>query len=256
MYRRFSRNTAGRDFLVGDIHGAYSALRAHLELIGFDPNRDRLFCTGDLVDRGPESDEVLDWLAQDWFFSARGNHEAMCDYVVNGKLSQLAHSWEGGDWFLDLSHEQRVPYVDAFAELPIAIELETADGLLGIVHAECPVPRWADLVELLAEESPALIQKCLWSRRQFQKKIIRHIEGVRAVVVGHHNVPHVKHLGNVICIDTGGVYPEGRFTVLDAETLKPARVRGMSDLHQGVLDGLARFEPDPAFRAEIKKRTA
>lgn len=36
--RRFSRNTAGRNFLVGDIHSAYSALRAHLELIGFDPH--------------------------------------------------------------------------------------------------------------------------------------------------------------------------------------------------------------------------
>ena len=38
---------------------------------------------------------------------------------------------------------ERLPFVDAFSDLPVAIELETAGGLVGIVHADCPSPEWS-----------------------------------------------------------------------------------------------------------------
>ena len=60
--RAFARNERGRDFVVGDIHGMFSALENFLEELSFDPGRDRLFSVGDLIDRGPESDPVLQWL--------------------------------------------------------------------------------------------------------------------------------------------------------------------------------------------------
>ncbi|WP_156803421.1 metallophosphoesterase [Frateuria aurantia] len=46
---------------MGEIHGCFSRLEAALALVGFDAGRDRLFAVGDLVDRGPESAEVLNW---------------------------------------------------------------------------------------------------------------------------------------------------------------------------------------------------
>ncbi len=46
-------------YAVGDLQGCYQPLRALLEHIRFDPARDRLWLTGDLVNRGPESLEVL-----------------------------------------------------------------------------------------------------------------------------------------------------------------------------------------------------
>ena len=52
---RFAQNIAGRDFAVGDIHGCFTELQRGLDAIGFNPNTDRLFSVGDLVDRGPES---------------------------------------------------------------------------------------------------------------------------------------------------------------------------------------------------------
>lgn len=61
---RFALNTRGRDFAVGDIHGAFEALQHALEAIGFDTEIDRLFCVGDLVDLGPESHQVLAWLGK------------------------------------------------------------------------------------------------------------------------------------------------------------------------------------------------
>lgn len=66
---RFERNRNGRDFAVGDVHGCFTALQAALDAIGFSPEVDRLFCAGDLVDRGPESHLVVSWLDKSWFFS-------------------------------------------------------------------------------------------------------------------------------------------------------------------------------------------
>ena len=52
-------NRAGRDFVIGDLHGCLDALRFLLREIEFDPSRDRLFSVGDLVDRGSQSEEAL-----------------------------------------------------------------------------------------------------------------------------------------------------------------------------------------------------
>ena len=62
-WRRYPRNRTGRDFVVGDVHGMFSALRELLAVAGFDDRRDRLFSVGDLIDRGPDSRGSLDWLS-------------------------------------------------------------------------------------------------------------------------------------------------------------------------------------------------
>ncbi|HEU4626660.1 MAG TPA: symmetrical bis(5'-nucleosyl)-tetraphosphatase [Steroidobacteraceae bacterium] len=46
-------------FALGDIQGCYDELRALIAQLGFKPDRDRLWFTGDLVNRGPKSLEVL-----------------------------------------------------------------------------------------------------------------------------------------------------------------------------------------------------
>lgn len=47
--------------VVGDVHGCYDSLVALLKKCGFDADRDHLWLVGDLVNRGPESLEVLRW---------------------------------------------------------------------------------------------------------------------------------------------------------------------------------------------------
>lgn len=48
--------------LIGDLHGCYQELRAVLQLANFDPTRDTLWLTGDLVARGPDSLAVMRYL--------------------------------------------------------------------------------------------------------------------------------------------------------------------------------------------------
>jgi len=44
---------------VGDLQGCRDAFLRLLQAIGFSPDRDRLWLTGDLVNRGPESAATL-----------------------------------------------------------------------------------------------------------------------------------------------------------------------------------------------------
>ena len=147
-FLRIPRNVSGRDFAVGDVHGHFSRLRQSLDRLGFDPTRDRLFSVGDLVDRGPENEQVLDWLRQPWFHAVQGNHE---DYAIrhvrSGKVDQMNWRGYGGGWFLDLPEERQREYAQAFEALPVAIEVETRDGAVGLVHADCPVLFWPRLEE-------------------------------------------------------------------------------------------------------------
>jgi bis(5'-nucleosyl)-tetraphosphatase (symmetrical) len=48
-------------YVVGDVHGCFETLQRLLADCGFDHGRDRLWLVGDLVNRGPESLEVLRW---------------------------------------------------------------------------------------------------------------------------------------------------------------------------------------------------
>jgi bis(5'-nucleosyl)-tetraphosphatase (symmetrical) len=64
-------------YVIGDIQGCYQALRKLLKKVKFSPNRDQLWCVGDLVNRGPDSLSTLRYL-QDMDDAIRivlGNHD-------------------------------------------------------------------------------------------------------------------------------------------------------------------------------------
>jgi bis(5'-nucleosyl)-tetraphosphatase (symmetrical) len=73
-------------YAIGDIHGCYKALQALLPRLAIDPERDRLWLVGDLVNRGPRSLAVLRWA------QAQGDH--MICVLGNHDLHLLAR-WRG-----------------------------------------------------------------------------------------------------------------------------------------------------------------
>ncbi|QBF26844.1 serine/threonine protein phosphatase [Pseudomonas tructae] len=218
---RFTANTRGRDIAVGDIHGHFSRLQQRLTAIGFDPAVDRLFSVGDLVDRGPECPQALEWLAQPWFHAVQGNHEALAvTHVDGGVLDYSQYRAAGGSWFLALPEAEQARFAEQFRRLPLALEVETGDGLIGLLHADSPLRRWAELREQLEDTPPKEIQEvCQWSRKRLYAGDDTPIEGLRALIVGHTPQREVRVLGNVWHIDTGG-WASGCFSLLDLGSLR------------------------------------
>ncbi|WP_397448196.1 metallophosphoesterase [Pseudomonas sp. NA-150] len=223
--KRFAANTAGKDFAVGDIHGFFTRLQAALDAAGFDPAVDRLFSVGDLIDRGPESEAVIDWLAKPWFHAVQGDHEDMAIRQTQaGRRDTTNYRQNGGAWFLALDWDRQQEIVVVLRDLPIAIEVETAKGLVAIAHADCPAQSWNMLRECLEGRAPGLqyvIEGCQWSRDRIINGNAAGVTDVRAVVVGHTPLREPLVLGNVHHIDTGGWKDDGYFTLLDLATLKP-----------------------------------
>ncbi|MCB1007365.1 MAG: symmetrical bis(5'-nucleosyl)-tetraphosphatase [Acidobacteria bacterium] len=70
---------------IGDVHGCFRTLRKLLKRIGFDSSVDRLWMTGDLVNRGPGSLETLEW--------AQELDERLTVVLGNHDLHLLAVAW-------------------------------------------------------------------------------------------------------------------------------------------------------------------
>lgn len=214
LFLRLDRNTAGRDFVVGDIHGCFHLLRQAMAEAGFNEGRDRLLSVGDLVDRGPHSDDALEWLAKPWFYAVRGNHEQMVIDAETVGVDPGLHCVNGALWFYQLTDVERRQFALEFADLPYAIEVDTPDGVIGLVHAEVPGDDWAAFRDALtaAEDSrPAnfdhIERFALWGRDLIRgRSSFAGVAGVDRVYVGHTPVADWQILGNVHYIDTGAVF--------------------------------------------------
>ena len=119
----------------------------------------------------------------------------------------------------DLPEERQREYAQAFEALPVAIEVETRDGAVGLVHADCPVLFWPRLEEALRDRYKRTSAVCQWSRDRLRLVDRAGVLGVRAVVAGHTPVAEPLLLGNVYHIDTEG-WKDGYFTFLDLESLQ------------------------------------
>ncbi|KAB7627847.1 metallophosphoesterase [Alkalilimnicola sp. S0819] len=222
--RRLEANTRGRDWVAGDIHGYFPELAERLSAVGFEPATDRLICVGDLVDRGPCSHEVLQWLEQPWFHSVRGNHEDMLLEAAQSTDPRARPLWfaNGGAWWDRLEMLQRLDIADALETLPIAVEVPTEQGLAVIVHAEVPAEfdTWLDCRQALeaAGSNSPLAERLTRGRERYYNALETRLPDVSAVVCGHSRVEEPRRLGNHWIIDTA-IDQGGRLSVLSLDAL-------------------------------------
>lgn len=208
----FTRNLHGRDFVVGDIHGHFGRLDAGMRKVDFNPAVDRMFSVGDLIDRGPESERVLEYVGQPWFHAVLGNHEQMAIRYADGSLDSTRFARNGGAWLACSPRAFRVDVADALSTLPVAITIETPAGDIGIVHADCPTTSWTDFIRRLDPaqstdvEVENLVHPALWSRERYDSGDTTTVEDVAAIIVGHSPTEEMRHLGNVYFIDTGACF--------------------------------------------------
>lgn len=134
-------------FVIGDVQGCLNDLHKLLQAMQFEPERDELWLTGDLVNRGPKSLEVLRFLKQlPRCVSVLGNHDLHLLAVAYADVPQAQDDT-----------------LEAILEAPDRDELLTwlrahpllhqnADASITMVHAGIS-PQWtiAEAVEFAAE---------------------------------------------------------------------------------------------------------
>lgn len=93
-------NNVARHLAIGDIHGCYDALRTLCDFVDLRED-DVLITLGDYVNRGPNSNAVLDWLiyrdALHQLQPLRGNHDIMMVNARDGDSEYRKWIEVGGD---------------------------------------------------------------------------------------------------------------------------------------------------------------
>lgn len=246
---RMGPNLTGRDFVVGDLHGQLAMLQRLLRAVGFDRQFDRLFCLGDLIDRGPDSERLLQLFhEEEALYCIRGNHEEL---LLASRFNPVYRSvWErnGGDWADDLSEARLAELAEMVEQMPLVIELDLGDGRrVGMVHAEVPPgmdwesvkrvqPGPADKVD---DRDSNLESSLLWGRRRVNalmlmaqnpeaedledderaraSRAVTPVGGIDLVLVGHTIIPSRRpaRAANVMFLDTGAYKVDGRLTLAE-----------------------------------------
>lgn len=226
VVQKIGLNEVGRDFVVGDIHGAYDLVIAAMRQAKFDRAKDRLFAGGDLIDRGPGSHRCVKFLAQPYVQAVMGNHEAMLlelyeDGEPDEAILSVVCRYNGLSWWLNVAVEQRREILAALRKLPLALEVATRRGTVGLIHADVPKGmEWGRFLSLLEAGDPHVVKTCLEGRERLKHRDESGVAGVGRVFVGHTlQWDGVARFGNVYAIDTGAVFgllgnkPKGHLTM-------------------------------------------
>ena len=211
-----------RTFVIGDIHGCAATLRKLVDDTLRPLPADRIYLLGDLVDRGPDSKGVLDFIFELRELglsvsSVRGNHEEMLLRACEEHYYLGLWSANGGQAALKSFRADGpgdIPriYRDFLSSLPLYILLDD----FVIVHAglnfDLPNPY---------EDGCAM----LWTRSTF---VDRQRIGGRRLISGHtpvsRNRLEVSLYNSKIMLDNGCVFVEhsdmGCLAALELESMK------------------------------------
>lgn len=215
IIKYFEKNMIGNDYVIGDIHGRYDLVEQALRDVSFDISCDRLFCVGDLINRGSESKCVIEFLQKPYVHAIRGNHEDMLlNLYAENKIPTVEQLKEyaeniGLGWWLNLSSQEQAQILTLLKDLPLIAEIQTDQKNVGLVHGDIHTSLdWNTFKELVLEEHPRVIAEALWGRTRLSYGIEEEVKGIGRVYVGHTVQPKIRKLANVIAIDTGAVFNE------------------------------------------------
>lgn len=180
--------------IIGDIHGHYKTLKALVKKCPAGP----IILAGDLIDRGPRSNKVIEWAIK---HSANvtailGNHDYMLQQYVESP-SSLRKSWarNGGvatleSYGRDSSGCVMIPktHIDFIRAMPLYF---ATDDLI-VTHA----PLIDFVGEDLDKASGLFMEEWLWNRNPPSPR-------KRFQIYGHNSMEGLRFHGHyAVCIDT------------------------------------------------------
>ncbi|MFN8418262.1 MAG: metallophosphoesterase family protein [Anaerolineae bacterium] len=208
--------------IISDVHADLPSLIAALELLT-KRGADRIICAGDLVERGPDGEAVVQTFKSREIPSVRGNH----DLAVIANQRWLREAFYAGDPRVTsrLLTEEALQYLH---ELPPTMNLVLGDEgseeqtHLVVAHG---IPS-SDAVYLYTHSNRRAFNNAINDARDIDPQ-------VRVLILGHTHQPMIAHVGDIYVINPGSVcgvhtqgssscglltLPEFRFEVFDLVT--------------------------------------
>jgi len=187
-------------FVIGDIHGCFTELQELLDKSGILDD-DLIIALGDIVDRGPDSAQVLDFFSNNPSrLSLMGNHERKhvrgARHEVRLALSQIISREEFG-----ASYQQAL---ERMGNLPLFLDLPEAVLVHGYLEPGIHLEQQRDTVLCGTMSGDHYL------RNQYEQPWYALYDGEKPLIVGHHD-----HLRNgqpfifqdrVFCLDTSCVH--------------------------------------------------
>jgi serine/threonine protein phosphatase 1 len=221
----------GRNFVIGDIHGAHRALTQCLDRTQFDYEKDHLISLGDVTDGWPETRQCVDELLKIKNLTyILGNHDFWTlEWMETGTVEPVWYE-QGGKATLQ-SYGNSVPshHVKFFKRaLPYFID----DGKL-FVHAGI-VPH------MPIKKQP--LQTLLWDRELartalnlYQKVDGGQLTGFKNVYLGHTPIPYTKPIqsAGIWLMDTGAGW-SGVLSMMNVDTEEVFTSDPVPELYPGV----------------------
>lgn len=228
------RREQGPFDIIGDVHGCIDELRTLLDRLGYEvllqgrgeervarcgpSNGRRAVFVGDLVDRGPNSPDVLRvvmaMVEEGHAFAVPGNHDAKFLRWLNGRKVRVAHGLEQTIAQFEHEPESFRSKVMSFLDSLVS-HAWLAGGRLAVAHAGIKE-------EMMGRSSGGVRQFCLYGETSGETDEfglpVRYnwataYRGDTTIVYGHTPVPEAEWLNNTLCVDTGCVFG-GKLTAL------------------------------------------
>jgi protein phosphatase len=217
--------------IIGDVHGCFEELRELLEQLDYkispmpdgffdvqNPHGRKAVFVGDLVDRGPNSPDVLrlvmSMVRDKKAFCVPGNHEAKLHKYLSGRNVTISHGL--------------AETIEQFEREPVEFKKDVADFIYSLISHYVfddgkLVVAHAGLKENLQGRGSgkvrdfALYGETTGETDEFGLNVrynwAADYRGRASVVYGHVPTPEAEWLNNTICIDTGCVFG-GKLTAL------------------------------------------
>ncbi|MFB9268817.1 polynucleotide kinase-phosphatase [Bradyrhizobium erythrophlei] len=259
------RTDAGPFDIIGDVHGCSDELQTLLVKLGYHvawsedegrrtvrvtpPEGRKAVFVGDLVDRGPNSPDVLrivmSMTAAGHAYAVQGNHDRKLERWLSGRKVTIAH---GLQQTIDQLEGQDLGFRETLriflGDLRSHVWLD--GGRLAVAHAglkEDMIGRGSGAVRefaLYGETTGEIDEFGLPVRADWAANY----RGATTVVYGHTPIPRADWVNNTLCIDTGCVFggkltalrwPEKQLVEVPAERTwsEPIRPIAAADLTSG-----------------------
>lgn len=218
-----------RTFVMGDIHGAFKALKECLEKSNFDYDSDKLICLGDIGDRSPDVIECIDEILKiKNLVYIRGNHDQWLINWFSGENADPMWLCQGGKVTMDayVRNESKISEHWKFLKRSRLYFIDDENRIF--VHGG-----FDPNVSIEKNEADYL----LWDRTFIKKKNLCNIKEYKEIFVGHNNIWYISEVPirhtNIWFMDTGAG-GNGRLSIMDIDTKEVWQSDRVVDLYRQV----------------------